>query len=103
MKTRYRKKIYQGLSDQEIKMRIRKQGFNPVRIHNTPGYEYNPHQHPEMKLIAIVAGSMKVQSAGKTYECTPGDQIIIAGNELHHAIVGKAGCTFFWSEKAIRL
>lgn len=98
----YRRKIYQGLAEREIKKRICKQGFSPVLIHNSPSYEYHPHEHPETKLIAIVEGSMTVQSAGKTYECTPGDRIIISGAVLHSAIAGKEGCTFFWSEKATR-
>ncbi|MDE2026532.1 MAG: AraC family ligand binding domain-containing protein [Patescibacteria group bacterium] len=78
-----------------------KEGFDPISITNFPGYEYSLHKHPETKLLVFLKGSMDVTTQNKTYHCIVGDKLIIPSNTLHRAVVGKDGCTFFWSEKLL--
>ena len=84
-----------------IQSEVIKEGFDPIKIFNTAGYIYSPHSHPETKLLAILSGSMEVEAGGKKYYLEKGDKLIIPGNITHRAVVGKDGCSFFWSEKRV--
>lgn len=97
----YYKKFYQNLSEGEIVQKIKEEGFDPVKFSNGPGDIYSPHQHQETKLLAFLEGSMTVKVADQTFECDVADKLIIPGNIKHSAVVGDAGCTFFWSEKLL--
>lgn len=95
--------FYSILSEDEIEAKIREEGFEPKRFHNSPGDIYEPHQHSETALIAYLVGSMKVKVGDKNYICRKGDKLFIPGNTIHSAVVGKEGCTFFWDEKLMKL
>ncbi len=97
----YTPKCFQDTSREEIAEMIQKEGFSPLVINDPANYVYRPHQHPETKLLVFLSGSMRVTVAGKSYECEPGDKLIIPGNTVHEAVVGPDGCTFFWSEKVM--
>jgi mannose-6-phosphate isomerase-like protein (cupin superfamily) len=85
----YEPQRYAGLSRQEILSRVRDAGWDV----------YPPHQHTAAKLLAILSGSMAVTIDGQTYQCAPGDQVVIPGGVVHAAVVGPEGCTFYWSEQ----
>lgn len=93
--------FYQGLDKEKIADRVREEGFDPLFISDAPGTLYQPHTHPQTKLLAIVSGGMEVTVAGETYECQPGDKLLIPGHMEHSAKVGPDGCDFFWSEKML--
>jgi quercetin dioxygenase-like cupin family protein len=95
----YYPKFYKGKSQEEIAEMVREEGFNPVLFNDDPGYVYKEHQHPQRKLLAFLKGSMKVKVKGETFNCHAGDRVLVPGNTPHTAKVGRAGCTFFWSEK----
>ena len=97
----YHKDFYKGKSEEEIKSDIQKEGFDPVKINDSPGFVYSPHSHPQMKLIAILSGGMRVTVANEEFELEKGDRLYIPGNIIHSAVVGKRGCSFFWSEKIV--
>lgn len=97
----YVPKYYKTLSQNQIAESIQKDGFDPVYFNTPPGYIYSSHEHPETKLLAYLAGSMKVKVGGNTFECLARDKLLIPGNTLHSAIVGPEGCEFFWSEKLV--
>jgi quercetin dioxygenase-like cupin family protein len=97
----YDAKIYAGLSTAEIRQKVIEQGFDPTLIRDQAGYEYTPHTHAETKLLAFLDGSMEVRVEGQVYQCQAGDRLLIAGNVVHAALVGKKGCTYFWSEKLL--
>jgi len=84
-----------------VKKHIESEGFHPLIIHNLAGYTYNPHHHPETKLLAFLEGNMVVTVDNIAINCKPGDKVIIPGNIDHDGIVGPDGCRFFWSEKII--
>lgn len=90
---------YKNLTEEEIKNQIELEGFNPIKFTDNPGYIYQPHSHPETKLLAFLNGSMRVTVDNDVYECKAGDKLIIRGEVMHSAKVGSEGCTFFWSEK----
>ena len=93
------KNSYKNQSEFQIRPSIEIEGFDPVKIANSPGYVYSTHSHPETKLLAILSGSMEVKTGGKKYQLEKGDKLIIPGNIAHSALVGPAGCSFFRSEK----
>jgi uncharacterized protein YjlB len=95
----YEPQRYAGLSRQEILSRVRDAGWDPAPIDDPGGYVYPPHQHTAAKLLAILSGSMAVTIDGQTYQCAPGDQVVIPGGVVHAAVVGPEGCTFYWSEQ----
>ncbi len=97
----YSKGYYHKLSKEEIKRQIQFEGFNPILISNLPGYIYHNHTHPEIKLLAFISGTMQLTVDGITYECEPGDRVLIKGDVPHSAVVGLDGCTFYWSEKLV--
>jgi quercetin dioxygenase-like cupin family protein len=99
MSADFQKSKYKNVSEVDVKNLIISNSFLPVKITNTSGYTYEPHQHPETKLLVILQGSMKVSVEGNDYDCEAGDQIIIPGDTIHSAVVGDNGCVFFWSEK----
>lgn len=85
----------------KIKEAMEKDGFTPTVISNDPGYIYEEHEHKETKYLVCLEGSMAVTFLGKTYDFEPGDKLIVPGNTIHSAVVGKKGCVFFWAEKII--
>ena len=95
----YQPKFYQDLDETKIIKDVVKEGFDPIKLSDPPGSIYHPHTHPETKLLAFLKGSMEVKAGGKEYHCQPGDKLIIPGKVKHSAVVGKQGCTFFWSER----
>jgi quercetin dioxygenase-like cupin family protein len=97
----YSKNFYKGKSEQEIIQDIEREGFDPIPITNVPGYVYPLHKHPETKILVFLKGGMRVTTLNKTFDCKPGDKLIIPGNTPHKAIVENEGCTFFWSEKIL--
>ena len=80
---------------------MKKEGFSPKLITDSPNFIYKTHEHPETKLIVCLQGSMKVNVQGKEYNFEPGDKLKIPGNTPHSGIVGGKGCIYFWSEKII--
>jgi len=97
----YSRNFYKDLDRTKIKMDVEKEGYHPLVISNDAGFVYHEHQHPETKLLVCLEGNMKVWTQGKEYNFMPGDKLIIPGNTKHKAVVGKTGCTFFWSEKIV--
>ncbi len=97
----YEAGYYQNLSAAEIADKVQAEGFDPLRISDLPGTVYAPHSHPETKLLAFLRGTMRVTIQGKTYDCSPGDRLIVPGTLEHSAQVGSEGCVFFWSEKMV--
>jgi len=97
----FQKAFFPKTPHAEIKKEMQKEGFSPTIIRDKPGFIYHPHKHPETKYLVCLNGSMKVTVNGETYDFEPGDKLIIPGNTKHSAVVGKKGCSFFWSEKLV--
>lgn len=98
MKSGYFKHFYKGNTEEEIKKSIEDEGFKPLRVQNTSNYEYDPHQHASIKVLAFLSGSMEVSVDGTIYHCAKDDRVVIASNAVHAANVGEGGCEFFWAE-----
>ncbi len=95
----YQAKFYKKIDREQIAEEVRKEGFDPVYITDPPGRVYHPHHHPETKLLVFLQGTMEVKVKDVTYNCNPGDKLIIPGNVEHSSVAGPEGCVFFWSEK----
>ena len=94
----YQAGFYKKIDKERIAEEVQKEGFDPVYITDPAGRVYSPHHHVETKLLVFLQGSMEVKVKDVTYNCKPGDKLIIPGNVEHSAIAGPQGCTFFWSE-----
>lgn len=97
----YQQQFYIGYTTSEIEKAIIAEGFKPMLISNEAGYIYPLHKHIETKLLVFLDGDMQVQVGGDTFYCSKGDRLMIPGTIPHSAVVGKNGCTFFWSEKML--
>jgi len=97
----FQKAFFKDLPRETIKEEMQKEGFAPTIISNGPGFIYEPHKHTETKYLVCLEGTMDVTVKDKMYSFEPGDKLIVPGNTLHKAIVGKNGCIFFWSEKGV--
>lgn len=95
----YQAKFYKKIDRERIAEEVREEGFDPVCIDDPPGRDYPSHHHVETKLLVFLQGSMEVKVKDRSYDCKPGDKLIIEGNAEHSAVAGPKGCTFFWSEK----
>lgn len=95
----FKKAIFKDTSREKIKQTMEKEGFTPHIITNNPNYIYEPHKHPETKYLVCLEGAMAITVKGNVHKFEPGDKLIIPGNTMHSALVGKNGCVFFWSEK----
>ena len=93
----FQKLFYQKKTVEEIRALLRSEGYQPVKVSNSPGYEYVPHQHPETKILAILKGHMIVLLNGTTFTASKKDRVVIAGNDVHAVTVGPKGCEFFWA------
>lgn len=93
------KNFYKDQTKEEIIVSIKAEGFHPFTISNSPGYTYDPHVHPETKVLAFLEGSMTVVVDGKEYCCKPFDKLVIPGLVPHSAIIGEQGCMFLWAER----
>ncbi len=93
------KSFYKTIDKDQILHELRKEGYSPLLIGKKSNYEYSSHVHPEQKLIVVISGSMKIIVEGEEFICEPGDKIVIAPYLEHFAVIGRQGCTFFWSEK----
>ena len=96
---KYEPGIHTGLDPGTIAARLRQDRWDPMPISDEAGYVYPPHSHATTKLLAIIEGSIEVSVAGTMYRCQSGDQVVVPGEVEHSAIVGRDGCTFFWSEQ----
>lgn len=97
----FKKRYFKELSEKEIAQKIRKEGFDPFVITNSPNYIYSRHKHKETKLLVGLSGSMNIKVGEKEFTLASGDKLVVPGNIYHSAIVGKEGCSFFWSEKLL--
>lgn len=97
----YQARFYKTTDREQIAEEVRQEGFDPVYISDPPGRVYDPHRHPETKLLVFLQGSMEVKVKGQKFDCRPGDKLIIPGNIEHSAVAGPEGCAFFWSEKLL--
>lgn len=95
----YQRKFYKTIDKERIAEETRREGFDPVCITDPPGRVYATHRHAETKLLVFLEGGMTVKVEEKSFECHPGDKVIIPGNIDHSAVAGAEGCVFFWSEK----
>lgn len=97
----YIQKAYSHIDEQTIIEDAKREGFEPTKFTNSPGDTYPPHKHTETKLLIFLRGSMNVKVGKDSFECKPGDKLVIEGDVLHEAKVGEKGCEFLWSEKIL--
>jgi hypothetical protein len=65
----YQAKIYQTMDREKIAAAVRTEGFDPIYISDPPGRTYQPHRHPETKLLVFLEGSMACWFLSGSLEC----------------------------------
>lgn len=93
------KSFYKTIDKDCILQELRAEGYVPLLINNKAYFKYEPHVHPEQKLIVIISGNLQLTVEEEIFQCEMGDKIVIPPYLEHSAIVGEKGCSFFWSEK----
>jgi quercetin dioxygenase-like cupin family protein len=48
-----------------------------------PGEQSNTDCHPERELVVVVSGSVEVQASGRRESASPGDAVLLDGEEAH--------------------
>ena len=95
----YRSCAFRGLDQAAVLRAVRERGWAPATFTDPPGAIYPPHRHATAILLVFLAGDMTVTIAGRTYHCVAEDELVIAGEVEHAAVVGADGCTCGWSEQ----
>ena len=91
--------IFRGMDEDEVRLHLMLEGWEPTKLIHTPTDYYEPHAHAEEKLLVILAGSMRLRVGREWTTLLPGDKAVVPPNMNHEAGMGKKGCTFFWAER----
>lgn len=90
---------YAGQSSAEIKRDLQEQGHAPILITNAANSRLEVHSHPQLHILVVVEGEMRLELDGESPTMRPGDKIIIEPNQIHAAHFGPQGCQYFWIEE----
>lgn len=79
----------------ELRERLRIEGFDPGAWSNGPGDRYGAHEHDYDKVIVVTAGSIEflLPETGGGIELGSGDRLELPAGSTHEAVVGSAGVT----------
>ena len=97
----FEKGAYKGLSSEEIKGKLRKDGLRPELVNEPANTSESPHTHAQGYVVVHIRGSMTVSSTDRDYEMQPGDKITIPPEVDHTADFGGEGSQYLWAEYAI--
>ena len=79
----YQAKFYKKIDKDRIAEEVEREGFDPVCITDPPARVYSSHHHAETKRLVFLGGTMEVTVGDRTYDCKPGDKLIIPAGALH--------------------
>lgn len=90
------KSAYADQTVQEIETDLKRQGYSPLHISETPESHLAPHSHPQKHIIVIMEGAMELELNGESTDMLPGDKVTIPPHLRHAAYFGDEGCRYFW-------
>jgi quercetin dioxygenase-like cupin family protein len=72
---------------EELKTRLRDEGYSVFQWSDAPGTKYGPHAHSEDQSHWILSGELELRVGYETYSLRAGDRDFLPANTIHSAFV----------------
>jgi len=72
---------------EELKARLRSEGYSVFQWSDAPGTKYGPHAHAEDQSHWIISGELELRVGHETYILRAGDRDFLPANTIHSAAV----------------
>ena len=72
---------------EELKQRLRNEGYSVFQWSDAPGTKYDPHAHAEDQSHWIISGGLELRVGHETYKLRAGDRDYLPANTIHSAFV----------------
>jgi len=72
---------------EELKSRLRDEGYSVFQWSDAPGTKYGPHSHAEDQSHWILSGELELRVGHETYALRAGDRDFLPANTVHSAFV----------------
>ena len=72
---------------EELKQRLRDEGYSVFQWSDAPGTKYGPHAHDEDQSHWILSGELELRVGHETYTLRAGDRDFLPANTIHSAFV----------------
>lgn len=72
---------------ENLKARLRAEGYSVFQWTDDPGTKYGPHAHAEDQSHWIVSGELELRVGYETYTLRAGDRDFLSANTIHSAFV----------------
>jgi len=72
---------------EELKARLRDEGYSIFQWSDAPGTKYGPHAHAEDQSHWILSGELELRVGHETYTLRAGDRDFLPANTVHSAFV----------------
>jgi len=76
-----------GPNADELKQRLRSEGYSVFQWSDAPGTQYGPHEHGEDQSHWILSGELDLRVGDETYTLRAGDRDFLPANTTHSAFV----------------
>src|SRR5437763_6423038 len=77
----------QAPQSDELKDRLRAEGYSVFQWSDAPGTKYGPHAHEEEQSHWILSGELELRVGHETYKLRAGDRDFLPANTIHSAFV----------------
>ena len=74
-------------NSEELKQRLRHEGYSVFQWSDAPGTKYGPHAHAEDQSHWIISGGLELRVGHETYKLRAGDRDYLPANTVHSAFV----------------
>ncbi len=85
--------------EDELRRRLRADGFDVMTWSDAPGRPYAPHSHDHDESLWCVRGAITFRIDGADYALGPGDRLMLPRGTTHAAEAGPNGATYLIGEK----
>jgi quercetin dioxygenase-like cupin family protein len=86
------------MNRQDAEAKYKKMGLETDYVVDEPGKVYEPHRHSEIHIFFTVKGNVRLKLDNKDWQTLePGQETMIANNQLHEAVVGSEGWEFVFA------
>ncbi len=85
---------------QEIKNRMKGDGFTLITEYNDPANEHFPlHDHERDEFLVVISGSISFAADNEEFVLSAGDERFFPAKQSHSATIGPSGCFYIVGEK----
>lgn len=89
---------YKGMDEDQIRMEMGREGYNPRRVEEAPNTVYKPRKNLVDLLLVFLKGDAHLRVGDEEFHCNAGDRLQIPGNVEYSARVGKDGVVYLLTE-----